>query len=551
MNSFHTLSISDEILQAIDEMGFTSPSPIQEKSIPPSLEGKDIIGQAQTGTGKTAAFAIPILEKIKPENKNPQALIICPTRELAVQVADEVKKLGQYKKGIRSTAIYGGEDIEKQIKRIKAGTHIIAGTPGRIQDHLNRRTINFDDVETVVLDEADEMLDMGFVDDIRKILQYTPSRNQTLLFSATIPKEIEKIARDYQHEPEIVKVINKELTSDDVEQRYYEVRRNAKIEALTRLVEYHQINLGLIFCNTKKLVDFLADQLNEKGIRADGLHGDMSQQKRIKTLDRFKKGQINLLIATDVAARGIDINNVDAVFNYDISDDIEFYVHRIGRTGRAGKKGKAFTFVSDRSEMHKLRDIQRYTKSEIQQDTLPGLAEIEQIGIHKLKDKIKQEYAGNHRQEFNQIVAELTEEGYSPEELAAVLMKMLHNKGKGKQKHEKIDSFQPDLKTSGNNKDKRSAGKDKFKKERNGSSNNSMIRLFVNVGRDQDITPGDIINAFSHSGNFSGKEIGKIDIKSQISFVDVPKSVSEDIISGMNRNKLKGHTINIEVSEKN
>ncbi len=366
--------LDERILRAIREMGFEKLSPIQEQAIPYLLDGEDIIGQAQTGTGKTAAFGIPVIQKVDPELRKLQTIILCPTRELAIQAAEELRKLAKYMHGIKVLPIYGGQEIGKQISALR-GVQIIVGTPGRVMDHMRRHTIKLDHVNMVVLDEADEMLNMGFREDMELILGQIPNEHQTALFSATMPQPILDITNQFQKDAKMVKVAAKELTIPLVAQRYYRIRNEYKDAACVRLLEYYQPKLCLIFCNTKKKVDELAEVLKQQNYQAEGLHGDMSQHQRDVAMNRFRNGSTNILIATDVAARGIDVDDVEAVINYDIPQDIEYYVHRIGRTGRAGRKGRSFTFVNNR-EMYRIREIERICHTEIEERKLPGASKV-------------------------------------------------------------------------------------------------------------------------------------------------------------------------------
>jgi len=419
---FKDMNISFEIKKAIEDLGFEEPSPIQSLAIPKALEGKDIIGQAQTGTGKTAAFGIPILEEIYPQDKSPQAIILCPTRELAIQVAEELRKLSKHMKKIRILPIYGGQPINRQIKSLKKGVHIIIGTPGRVMDHMQRGTLDLNGVERVVLDEADEMLDMGFRDDIEFILKEIPHRRQTLLFSATMSKVILKLTKKYQDNPELLKVAHHKLTVPKINQTYYEVKDKMKLEVLSRLLDIHDINLALVFCNTKRRVDRLVRDLETRGYLVGGIHGDLSQRQRDTVMSKFRSGKIDILVATDVAARGIDVPDVEAVFNYDVPNDDEYYVHRIGRTGRAGKTGHAFTFVSGK-EIYKLRDIQRYTKTKIKQEKIPSIKDIEKIKRGLLLEKIKISIEEDNLNKYIHVVEGLIEIGYNSVEISAALLK--------------------------------------------------------------------------------------------------------------------------------
>lgn len=370
---FHTLPLSRELHQAISDMGFQEASDIQGQAIPHILEGKDLIGQAQTGTGKTCAFGIPLVEQIDPMSKVVQALIMCPTRELAVQVSEELKKLLKYKKGVSVVAIYGGDPMPKQLRALQKRPQIVVGTPGRVLDHIGRKTLRLNAVKTVVLDEADEMLNMGFVDDIERILACTPKERQTIFFSATLPKAILALKDKYQQNPIHVQAARKERSHALISQSYYELHRRQKTDTLVYLMEQNEYQQGLIFCNTKMKVEELVMNLQDKGFSVDGLHGGMPQRKRDRVMQRFRKGAVHFLIATDVAARGIDVQNIDAVFNYDLPHDTEFYIHRIGRTGRAGKSGSAITFV-EKNQMGALRNMLRSPEVALTKQKLPSLA---------------------------------------------------------------------------------------------------------------------------------------------------------------------------------
>ncbi len=369
---FDELNLNPKILRGIQEMGFEETTPIQGKAIPVVMEGVDVIGQAQTGTGKTAAFGIPLLMKVDPHNKKTQAIVLCPTRELAIQVAEEIRNLAKYMHGVKILPVYGGQDIVKQIRSLKGGTQIIIGTPGRVMDHLRRKTIKCDYVNTIVLDEADEMLNMGFREDIETVLEYIPEERQTVLFSATMPKPILDITRKYQKDAVTIKVVKKELTVPNIDQYYYDVKRKDKVEVLSRLLDVYDPKLSLVFCNTKRMVDELVNALQGRGYFAEGLHGDMKQAQRDRVMNNFRNGKTEILVATDVAARGIDVDDVEAVFNFDLPQDDEYYVHRIGRTGRAGRTGRSFTFVKGK-EVYKLKDIQRYCKTKILAQKIPSI----------------------------------------------------------------------------------------------------------------------------------------------------------------------------------
>lgn len=421
---FEDLHLSEEIQKAIADIGFEEATPIQYESIPLILKGSDIIGQAQTGTGKTAAFGIPTLERIDPANKKLQAVILCPTRELAIQVAEELNKLSKYKGWIKILPIYGGQPIERQIKGLKKGVQIIIGTPGRVMDHMNRHTLKMDNVKMVILDEADEMLDMGFREDIEFILKKVPEQRQTILFSATMPQAILNLTRKYQKDPQFIKMVHKELTVPRIEQYYFEVKSQAKPEILSRLIDIYNLKLALVFCNTKRRVDELVENLQARGYQADKLHGDMRQSQRDSVMSKYRKGIVEILVATDVAARGIDVENIEAVFNYDIPHDEEYYVHRIGRTGRAGKTGRAFSFVIGR-EIYQIRDIQRYTKTKIIPQKVPSLSDVEEIKINFLLEEIRKIINKGHLGEHTHWIEKLIEEDYTSFDIAASLLKII------------------------------------------------------------------------------------------------------------------------------
>ncbi|WP_462411462.1 DEAD/DEAH box helicase [Neobacillus sp. Marseille-QA0830] len=422
MTTFQEMGISDPIKRAITDMGFEEASPIQEKAIPIALTGRDIIGQAQTGTGKTAAFSIPILEKVDTSKKFVQAIAIAPTRELAIQVSEEINRLSKYM-GITALPIYGGQSIDRQIKALKKEPHIITGTPGRLLDHIKRKTLKLDRVSVVVLDEADEMLDMGFLEDIERILKETPEEKQTLLFSATMPKQIQNLAERFMNNPELVKIKAKEVTSPTVKQIYYEVNERDKFEVLCRLLDVDNPELAVIFGRTKRRVDELSDALNKRGYLADGLHGDLNQRQRDVVMNKFREGNIDILVATDVAARGIDVSGVTHVYNFDIPQDPESYVHRIGRTGRAGKTGLAITFATPR-ETGQIRSIENASKGKIQRKPIPTVAEakesIQQAAVEKMIELVEEEQYS----QFKRAAGELLDQ-YDSIALVSVALKLL------------------------------------------------------------------------------------------------------------------------------
>lgn len=422
--SFAELGLSPDLLKAIDRLGFEQPAPIQAEAIPVLLQGKDVVGQSQTGSGKTAAFGLPAIELVKPEQRDTQVLILCPTRELAVQVSEEVHKLAFFKRGLRALPIYGGQSYDRQLFGLKQGAHIVIGTPGRVMDHMRRGTLRLETVKMVILDEVDVMLNMGFRDDIELILQATPGGRQTVFFSATIPRPIQQLIEKYSRDPQSIRIEQKALTVPTVEQVYYEVDRRYKVELLTRLIDVHDLKLGIIFCNTKRMVDDLVDSLNAQGYSADRLHGDMSQMMRDRVMNKFRKSGLEFLVATDVAARGIDVDDVEVVFNYDLPYDAEDYVHRIGRTGRQGREGRAISFVSGR-EVFQIRNIERYTNMRIQRGKPPTLDEVEEARENVVLDKVREALKAGDFKRQEHMIERLLEEGFSSTDISSALLFLL------------------------------------------------------------------------------------------------------------------------------
>ncbi len=423
--SYKESAIDDRIIKAVEEMGFEHMTPIQAQAIPVMLEGRDVIGQAQTGTGKTAAFGIPMIQSVDPDNRALQGIILCPTRELAIQASEEIRRFAKYMHGIKVLPVYGGQDISRQIRALTSGTQIVVGTPGRVMDHMRRRTIKTSQIKMIVLDEADEMLNMGFREDIETILKDMPEERQTALFSATMPKPILDITRKYQREDaEYLKMTPKEVTIPLVKQAYYHVQRKDKEEVLCRLMDYYHPKRSLIFSNTKRMVDELTEHLKDRGYQAEGLHGDLSQHQRDTVMNLFRNGRTDILIATDVAARGIDVDDVEAVFNYDVPEDIEYYVHRIGRTGRAGKTGRSFTLVVGR-EIQKLRDIERICHTKIKERSIPSAADITSVKADKVLEEALEAIRNKKLDKTMEFLeGKLAEGEYSALEIAAAFMKL-------------------------------------------------------------------------------------------------------------------------------
>lgn len=518
--TFEEMCLDTRIMRAIAEMGFEQPSPIQAQSIPIAVEGKDMIGQARTGTGKTASFGIPMLQRINPKDKSLQAIVLCPTRELAIQSANEIRKLAKFLHGIKVLPIYGGQEISKQIRSLKGGVQIVIGTPGRVMDHLHRHTLKPQTVDIVVLDEADEMLNMGFREDIETILGQLPEERQTMLFSATMPKPILEIAKRYLHEPEIVKVIQKELTVPKIEQYYYEVNPRKKNEVLSRLLDMYDPSLSLVFCNTKRKVDELVADLKGRGYFAEGLHGDMKQSQRDRVMNGFRNGRTDILVATDVAARGIDVDDVEAVFNYDVPQDDEYYVHRIGRTGRAGREGRAFTLVVGK-EIYKLKDIQRYCKTKIRRQPIPSVNDVAAIKVEKLLEQAGELIATDGLGRMMDLLEEyLDGSDYSATEMAAALLAM--------QLGETSTQTLP---------------KEEFGDT---GAEPGMVRMFMNIGKKDRVRIGDILGAVAGESGMEGALVGTIDMYDNFSFVEVPQEYAAAVLEAMNHSKIKGRRVNME-----
>lgn len=521
---FEEMGLSEEIQKAVRYMGFEEASPIQAKAIPAMISGIDLIGQAQTGTGKTAAFGIQILEKVDPKLKKLQAIVLCPTRELAIQVADEIRNLSRYMHGIKVLPIYGGQDIVKQIRSLKSGTQIVIGTPGRVMDHMRRKTMKLDFVHTVVLDEADEMLNMGFREDIEFVLSGVPEERQTVLFSATMPKPIMEITKKFQNNAKVIKVTKKELTVPNIEQYYYDVKPKKKEEVLSRLLDIYSPRLSVVFCNTKKQVDLLVNALLGRGYFAAGLHGDMKQEQRDRVMQGFRTGKTEILVATDVAARGIDVDEVEAVFNYDLPQDDEYYVHRIGRTGRAGREGRAFSFVSGK-EVYKLKEIQRYCKTKIYAQKVPSLNDVANTKMENILDDVERVIEQEDLDMMiNAIEERVNNSEFTAMDMAAAFLKIC----------------------CGMTEDNKNTEENDWEFGDTGAGEDGMVRLFINIGKKQRVRPGDILGAIAGESGMDGKLIGTIDMYDKYTFVEVPREYAREVLNAMKNVKIKGKTVAVE-----
>lgn len=516
--SFDNLYLSAELQRAVDDMGFKEMTDIQSQAIPLIRTGSDVIGRSQTGTGKTVAFSIPALETLDTDKNGVQIVVLCPTRELAMQGAGEIKKLSRFMQGVKVCDVYGGAAMDRQILKLKKA-NIVIGTPGRIMDHMRRRTLKLHDVKMVVLDEADEMLSMGFREDIEEILSHTPDDRQTVLFSATMPKEILDITEKFQRNPLMIKIESQSMTVENISQSFIEVPMGKKMDALNMLLRYFSPNRAMIFCNTKVMVEDLGKYLKENGFNSEGLHGDMQQSSRTRVMDSFKSGLSNILIATDVAARGIDVNDIDFVFNYDIPQNREYYVHRIGRTGRAGKKGNAVTICSGRRQITAIKDIARSTKSEIEQLNLPSTEDLRNKLAERELASLKEQLDVNVDERYNRLLNDLLSDGMSLYDLSAKLLQIIMG-----EKMEQISSLE-------------SFGR------KNRGDDKDFCKIIISIGRNRKVAPNHIMCAIADRTGISGKEIGKIEIYDDHTIVGIPKDKADEIILKMIGCKINSHVV--------
>ena len=566
VDSFAELGLSESLLKTLSEIGYETPSPIQAQCIPALLEGHDLIGMAQTGTGKTAAFALPLMEQIDVKLAKPQALILTPTRELAIQVAEALQSYAHGLPGFHVLPIYGGQSYTIQLKQLSRGAHIIVGTPGRVMDHLERKTLNLDNLKTLVLDEADEMLRMGFIDDVEWILERTPAQHQTALFSATMPEQIRRVAQKYLVNPREIKIKSATATVAAIRQVYWQVSGMHKLDALTRILEVEEdFDAAIIFVRTKTATVELADKLNARGYAAAALNGDLNQQMRERVIEQLKSGALDIVIATDVAARGIDVPRVSHVVNYDIPYDTEAYVHRIGRTGRAGRTGNAILFVAPR-EIRMLRTIERATRSPIAPLTLPSRADVTNKRVTGFKDKVAEVLNAEGLDFFSNIVAQIAEEqNVSAEEVAAALCKMAQE-GRPLQ----VVGEDPAPARSFERDDRRPAAFDRDARkprfeERGGERGNDrprrddrparpapagdMVRYRIDVGRDNGVEVRDIVGAIANEAGIESRFIGRIGLYDESSTVELPAGMPAEASNALKRTRIRGVPINLRPDE--
>ena len=582
---FSELGLSADILKAVDKMGFEEASPIQSAVIPTIMEGRDVVGQSSTGSGKTVAFAIPAIEKTDPKIRAVQVLILCPTRELAVQVAEETGKIALFKRGVMGVPIYGGQSYERQFRALAAGAQVVIGTPGRVMDHMERGTLKLDKLKLVILDETDRMLDMGFRDDIEKILKSVPATRQLLFFSATIPRAIQDLISRYSKDPAWIKIDSVAQNAPQVEQVYFEVDRRSKIEALTRLIDVHDFRYGIIFCSTKIMVDDLDEHLHSRGYMTDRLHGDITQAQRDRVMDKFRRRGFEFLVATDVAARGLDVDDLEVVINFDLPNDAEDYTHRIGRTGRAGRKGQAFTFVSGQ-EIYKLQSMVRWAKLNIRRGTIPSLDEVDEARTNVFFEKIRATLEAKQYKPHDRMIDRLLDEGYASTDICSVLIHMLQagssaapakakpagtpvkpafgsNVGAPAVKPAKPapawakpvvaapkaapapmeegpdDDVAPNV-SDDDAGDDSTPTKSKYERPARTGREPGMATIFLNVGRKQLVTPGDIVGKIAGVTRLPATVVGAIDIHQRHTLADVAEKEAELIVKKLAGIKLTG-----------
>jgi ATP-dependent RNA helicase DeaD len=558
---FSELGLSPELLKAVVQMGYEEATHIQSQAIPALLAGSDVVGQSQTGSGKTAAFALPAIEKVDVRLRAPQILILCPTRELAVQVAEEVSKLAAYKKGVREIPIYGGQSYDRQLRGLRDGAQIIIGTPGRVMDHLDRRTLKLDQVKMVILDEADRMLDMGFLDDIRTVLKQAPAERQTVFFSATLPRPIQDLIKTFTKNPVNVTIETQALTMPAIDQVYYEVDRRFKLDVLCRLIDLQDITFGIIFCATKMMVDELTEHLLARGYSADKMHGDMTQAMRERVIAKFRKRGLDFLVATDVAARGLDVDDVEVVFNYDLPHDGDDYIHRIGRTGRAGRSGRAITFVSGR-EIYKMQSIIRFTKGKIRRERIPSEEEVEKKRANSFYDSLHKTLEEGKYERQDALIGRLLDQGYVATDIASALIHLFGDDVVKPAEPVREPRFVPERREENLRPARREFPERRESPERperkpvamgtglkadrtsgEHSHEPGMVRLTLGVGRDHNVQPGDVLGVIVGITKLPKEIVGVIRVQTKQSFVDVAEEHADVVQLKLNGIEFKGRKL--------
>ena len=539
--SFKTLGLSPAILKAIKDVGYESPSPIQAQSIPVLLSGQDLLGQAQTGTGKTAAFALPLLSNMQPGTEKPQLLVLTPTRELAIQVAEAFQRYAHHLRDFHILPIYGGQPFRQQLRMLNRGVQVITGTPGRIMDHLRRGSLQLDEIKALVLDEADEMLRMGFIEDVKWILEHTPEQRQTALFSATMPAEIRKVAEQYLHDPAVVKIATRTTTAKTIHQRYWQVSGLHKLDALTRVLEAEPFDAMLVFVRTKLATTELAERLSARGYYSEPLNGDIPQKQREKTIGRLKAGKLDILVATDVAARGLDVERISHVVNYDIPYDTEAYVHRIGRTGRAGRKGEAILFVAPK-ERRLLKAIEKATGQSIEPMQMPSVSDINQQRVVRFKQRISDSMENQDLAPYRKLIESyLSEQGGEPLDVAAALASM----AQGDQA----------LLLSENRKTEKPAKQEQARKKQTIRTKAKplkeypelvMERYLLEVGHEHKVKPGNIVGAIANEADIESCYIGNIEIYDDCSTVDLPEGMPREVLNILRKARVCGRQMNLK-----
>lgn len=542
MNKFIDLNVDPLIKKGISKKQYEEMTEVQESVIPLALEGHDIIAQAPTGTGKTMAFAIPLLEMVDSSSDKVQAIILAPTRELAVQITEEIQEVGSFQKNIRITSVYGGEYIERQIRDLKARPQIVVATPGRLMDHMRRRTIRLQDVKMFVLDEADEMLNMGFREDIDTILADVAGDHQTMLFSATISKGIEEIARLYLKDPKVIKITKSELTVSLIEQKYILLEEKDKVEVMSRIIDINDYKLVMVFCNTKRAVDEVSSQLLQRGFMVEALHGDMKQMQRDRVMNRFREGQINILVASDIAARGLDVDDVDVVFNYDVPTDEEYYVHRIGRTGRAKRTGLAVSLVT-KKERYRLKSIMLYSKAMIDLMEVPTLDKVMKVRIKRILEKAitnveqAEDKINKYQKLITSTITSLEEEGVSKDVIInGLILSELNNL----QNDYEISEVYEDITPRQSSRDRGS---------RSGKSNKNNTRMFITLGKKDNLKIFNITEILMSKTKLTNRDIDKVDMFDNFSFFEVPVKFADEVLAAFNRTIIDGRRVNVEVAK--